>query len=421
MRERINALMDQRAKAWGECTALLDESAKSTEGRRLQGESLEKFERAQADVSALTREIEALEVNLRQEADLARTLEDKRPLVDADGKRTGPEASRDEYNDVFKRFLTLGMSELESRDKMILRGGMAALDPEVRALGIATGSAGGYTVPEGFWARISEVQKWFGGIEAAGVNVLTTDTGADLPWATNDDTGNVGALLGENVQVTDLDVAFGARLLSAHTYTTRQIKVSLQLIQDGAFDIEAFIAKKFGQRLGRIHNTHFTNGTGTGQPQGLITAAVTGKTAAGANAITYPDVIDLIHSVDPAYRNAPGVKFMFHDLILAALQKLVDSQGRPLWLPSVREGAPDQFLGYGYVVNNDMASTIATTIKTMAFGDFSQGYVARKVKGVTMLRLDERYADFLQVGFLGFDRVDGMVDDSAAFKLLVQP
>lgn len=414
MREQVKALKDRRAKVWGEISKINEDS--KNEGRDMSAEELVTFTRGQADVNAMTDQIAALEEQIRLDATMSRTVEDH-PVTDRDGKPV----SHDEYNDVFKRYLAGGISALEQREKQILRGQLAPLAPgEARAIGVLQGQTGGYTVPEGFWARISEVQKWFGGVEQLGVNTITTTDGADLPWPTNDDTSNVGALLGENTQVSDLDVSFGARVLSAHTYTTKQIRVSLQLLQDSAFDVEAFVAKKFGQRLGRIHNTHFTTGDGIAKPQGFITGATSGKTTASATAIVYGEVIDLIHSVDPAYRNAPGVKLTFHDLVLAYLQKLTDSQNRPLWLPSIREGAPDTFLGYPYVVNNDMASTVAANNLTMAFGDFNSGYVVRKVKGISILRLDERYADYLQVGFLGFDRVDGMTDDANAYKVLTQ-
>lgn len=422
LREQKKDLLDQRAKAWGEVSAKITEAAEA--GEPLNGENLEFVERGQATIQSMTSTMEALDAQIALEGTMARTIEDV--VLDQDGNPKDQRTSADEYNDIFKRFLISGMDELEPEERQTLRGRAHIPQkgtPEARALGILQGQTGGYTVPEGFWARISEVQKWYGGVDQLGANEITTMNGADLPWATNDDTGNVGALLGENVQVTDLDVSFGARVLSAHTYTTRQIKVSLQLLQDSAFDIESFIVKKFGQRLGRVHNRDFTNGTGIAQPQGYITGLTKTLNVGVNDVISYTDVLGLTHTVDPAYRYRPGVKLVFHDKVLQSLQALVDSQQRPLWLPSVRDGVPDTFLGYPYVINNDMVASTGSAAAAgsciMAFGDFEQGYVVRKVKGATMIRLDERYADFLQVGFLGFDRVDGMVDDPNAIAGLL--
>lgn len=408
--DEIKRLKEKRARVWGEAQAL-----HASRGADLAGAELDTFRKQTSKVQELTKKIAALEEARGVDGALAVT-NDKRDVRDNEGFRTTP-ASADEYNDVFKNFMRGGLGELKAREKAVLRTGFTTTT-ETRALGITAGTAGGYTIPEDFWARISEVQKWYGGMDSVGVNVLTTSDGADIPWPTNDDTANVGALLAENTPVTDLDLSFGARMLSAYTYTTNQVKVSLQLLADSAFDLEGFIARKFGQRLGRIHNTHFTVGDGVSKPQGIITGSPVGKTAASSTAIAYTDVVDLIHSVDPAYRNAGRARLMLHDLILAALQKLVDSQNRPLWLPSLRDGQPDTFLGYPYTINNDMDSTIASGKNTIAFGDFFQAYVRRDVKGATLIRLDERYADFLQVAFIGFDRVDGMVDDFNAVKLL---
>jgi HK97 family phage major capsid protein len=288
---------------------------------------------------------------------------------------------------------------------------------------VGIGSAGGYTVPEGFWNRVSETMLAYGNV--AGVaNVISTSTGNDLPWMTNDGTGNVGAILAENTQITEQDETFGVRTLGAYLYTSKLIRVSYQLTQDSAIDIEGFLARKIGERLARIHNQHQTSGTGTAQPEGIVTGAVTGKTTAGASAITVNEIIDLIHSVDPAYRQT-NAKFMMSDGVVQYIRKIRDDSGgaglgRPIWEPSIQVGVPDSIFGYPIVINQDMASTVATTNTTMLFGDFRSGYVVRNVKGMSIVRLDERYADYLQVGFFGYDRQDSVTDDTSAYKALVQ-
>jgi HK97 family phage major capsid protein len=112
---------------------------------------------------------------------------------------------------------------------------------------------------------------------------------------------------------------------------------------------------------------------------------------------------------------------MMHDLVLKEVRKLKDEDKRPLWEPSLQAGAPSSLLGSPVVVNNDMASSVATGAKTVLFGNLAAAYVWRTVSGGQLVRLDERYADFLQVGFFGFSRADGLVQDTAAIKLLVQP
>ena len=265
--------------------------------------------------------------------------------------------------------------------------------------------------------------KFYGGAEA-GAFVLNDTTGANLVWPTNDDTSNTGRLVAENVQHTETDITFGQKTLSNYTFSSDIVLASVQLLQDSGVDVESLIAKKLGQRIGRAQNTYFTTGTGSSQPQGYITGSAAGVTAANTNSITYNDIVDLVHSVDPAYRQSGRCQFKFNDSILKAIRKLRDDSGgaglgRPIWEPSVQVGVATSLLGYGYTVNNDMA-TSATGAKTVCFGDFDTGFVVRHVSGGRLLRLAERYADYLQVGFLGFDRADSIVQDSGALKLLTQ-
>lgn len=407
-------LREKRAGIWAQAQEFAERAKK---GEPMSAEDNAAWERALGEVDALMSQIENLERSEKLEQRFGE-IDEQTPIIDARG-REGT-AADGEYREAFNSFLRYGLNELAPEQRKLLRSNL-------RALGTTTGTAGGYTVPQGFWAKVTETMKYYGGVIAAGAEVINTDSGNDLPWPTNDDTSNEGALLSENTQVTELDVVMGQKTIDAYTYTSRLIRVALQLVQDSGIDIEAFVARKGGERLGRIYNNHQTNGTGTSQPQGVITGATTGRTSAAATAITYNEIVDLVHSVDVAYRQAPptDVAFMMHDLILAYVRKIRDDSGgsglgRPIWEPSVQVGVPDSLLGYRVVINNNMASTVATTNKTIAFGNFRAGYVIRQVNGGQLMRLEERYADFLQVGFFAFGRMDALVQDSSAIKLLVQ-
>lgn len=293
----------------------------------------------------------------------------------------------------------------------------AAGDTEQRALGVGTGSAGGYLVPQGFRSTLIETMKSYGGIRQLAAHV-DSDNGADLPWPTVDDTANEGAILAENTQVTEQDVVLGTATLEAYMYTSKMVRVSLQLIQDSGFDAESWLAGALATRIGRVQNRHFTTGTGTAQPLGIVTGATVGVTAASATAITYDELVDLESSVDPAYRTGPGVGWMMSSGTLSALRKMKDADDRPLLQPDVQAGAPRNLLGYPTFVNNHMPD-VAVDAKTVLFGNFRAGFVIRDVNDVSLLRLAERYADYLQVGFLAFLRSDGLVQDPAAYKALV--
>ena len=260
--------------------------------------------------------------------------------------------------------------------------------------------------------------KWFGPMLREAENITTT-TGANLPWPTNDDTGNVGAILGENTQVTEQDVTLGTASLDAYMYTSKLVRVSLQLLQDRP-DFDTWLARKLGERVGRILNQHFTTGTGTGQPDGIVTSATVGVTGTGSFAstggVSFDNVIDLTEALDPAYGNGAGLKFMGHQSVRKALRKVKDGQGRYIWEPSAQAGAPSTAYGYEFILNNDMP-TLAASSKSLLFGNIQQAYVTRIVSGLSTLRLTERYADYLQVGFLGFQRADGTMQDANAVRV----
>lgn len=409
----LQELREKRANTWAQAQDFRDRAGR---GEEMSAEDEQSWARALDEVDTLGSQIE----NRERDAKLGKRFEeidDATDVTNPDGTRDGNADAKAEYRQAFERFVRSGINNVDPEQR-------ALLEANFRAQGTETGAGGGYTVPEGFWAKVTETMKLFGGAET-GAETINTTTGNDLPWPTNDDTGNTGEQLGENTQASEQDVAFGQKTLGEYTYSSKIVRVALQLLNDSGIDIEGFLARRLGERIGRIENTRFTVGTGANQPQGYVTGATTGKTTAGATAIIYDELIDLIHSVDAAYRAGGRCRFKFHDLILAYVRKIRDDSGgagvgRPIWEPSVQAGVPDLLLGYPYTVNNDMDSTVATTKKTMAFGDFEAGFVVRHVSGGQMMRLTERYADYLQVGFLAFDRADSLVQDSSAFKLLVQ-
>ncbi len=289
---------------------------------------------------------------------------------------------------------------------------IAALPPEIRALGL-TGAAGGFTVPQAFMTELERAMKSYSGILQA-CRVVPTQGGATMPWPTVNDTGNIGALLAEGSAAVDTaDPTFAAVTFSAYVYTSKIVRVANQLLQDTAFPLENELASMLGERIGRILNNHGTVGTGSSQPKGIVTAMSGGLivTAASATAIAFNDLVNLMHNVDPAYRARPAVGWMMHDLILKAIKKLVDGQSRPLWLSGIAMKEPDTILGKPYFINQDMDNAITTTKKTILFGDFSK-YVVRKVANPIMARLNERYAEYFQTGFVMFDRWDSQLVDA---------
>ena len=312
----------------------------------------------------------------------------------------------------------------ELRDAFVhyLRTGQAG--PELRALSVGTDSAGGYAVPTGFRTKITERLKYYMPVRKV-AEVISTDSGNDLPWPTNDDTSNTGNLLAENTQAVETDLVLGVKQLVAYKYTSDLVRASMELLQDAdpALNLEGFLARKLGERIGRKQNTHFTTGTGTAQPQGIVTGATSGVTAASATVFTMDELIDLQHSVDVAYREPePGafVGWMMSDAAAKIARKLKASgTGDYLWQPPVQAGQPPMLLGFPVQINNAMSDP-ATGVKSVLFGNLTRGYVVRDVLNISVLVLNERYADYGQTGFIGFARADGLVQDAQAYRALTQ-
>lgn len=300
----------------------------------------------------------------------------------------------------------------------VLMDGFNEAQEESRALSVGTDSAGGYTAPEGFSNELDRQMLAFGGPRQV-CQIMTTTTGNDLPWPTVNDTSNTGELLAENGSIgSSTDPTFGVVTFNAYKYSSKPILVSAELLEDSAFNLGQVLASLLGERLGRITATHFTTGTGSSQPNGLATAASAGVTAASATAITADELIDMVHAVDPAYRTGDSVGWMFEDATLKAIRKLKDGDSQYLWQPGMRGGEPDLLFGYPYTINQDVAS-IATGNITVLFGDFSK-YVIRDVAQMRLHRLEERYRDNDQTGFVAFSRHDGDLLQSAAIKKLTQ-
>lgn len=284
------------------------------------------------------------------------------------------------------------------------------------AMSTTVATEGGYTVPTEIAKMVIERLKAFGGMREV-AEVITTETGTGLNFPTSDGTGEEGEIVGENQPVNGQDVTFGTVPLNTFMYSSKKIALPLQLIQDSAIDVIALVINRLATRIARIQNRHYTVGTGTTQPDGMIPKAGIGKIGASGQTvtITYDDLVDLKHSINRAYRSA--AKFMMNDLSVSTVSKLKDTTGRPIWVPSVDVGAPDSLLGFAVAINDDMA-VMAANAKSIAFGDFSK-YMIRDVANTTTMRRfdDSAFALLGQVGFCGWTRSGGNLVEPAAVKV----
>ena len=346
------------------------------------------------------------------------------PEIDDRAARGSDDDARPEYKGVFERALRFGVSSLTPAEQRVMQDARTELPEEMRAQSTGTDAAGGYTVPEEFSGAIDRALKMWGPMWDGGIiRELNTSNGRALKWPTVDDTAKTGRIKAENAGVDDDgtdDVVFGEKEFNAYVYDTGMVKIPMELLQDSAFNMESLLTDLFAERLGRLANTTLTTGTGSSQPNGIVTASSAGKAPAGAAAITADELIDHLHTVDPAYRMSPNCRWMFNDSTLAYIRKLKDGDGNYLWqMGDVRNGEPATLLGHAYSVNQAMAS-IAASAKPILFGDLSK-YLVRKVMGFQVITLRERFAENFQIGMVGFKRFDGELLNAAAVKHMAHP
>lgn len=320
-----------------------------------------------------------------------------------------------------RAFMSGGVMNMAEADRARM---IARQSPDIRnAMSTTTTTEGGFTTAIEYQKSLEQVMKAYGGMRSVATQIRTA-TGIQMNFPTADATAEIGEIVGQNVAVSALDTVFGNATLDVYKYSSKKIALPFELIQDSFLDIEAYIQQVLAVRLGRITNTHYTNGTGTGQPRGVVTGATAGKVGAVGSTVTvgYDDLVDLEHSVDPAYRSAPGVGYMMHDTSVKALRKIKDSNNRPIFVPGyegdalINGGAPDRLMGRPIFVNQDVP-VMAANAKSVLFGQYSK-YVIRDVMDLTLFRMNDSAFTLLgQVGFVAFLRTGGnLIDVGQAVK-----
>jgi HK97 family phage major capsid protein len=415
--EYVKNLQEANTRLSVEMNAIVA-AAKAESNRGLTSAEAEKFDKLEIAYSANEESVTRAQKADKIASDLREVPKDDiLHALSLSSPNSGKE--KDGYAKAYNNYLRNGMQALGADEQQMLQQRFQNAPQST-----TTGAAGGYTVPTLLEDKIEVAMKFYGGI-LGNVGELVTSTGGPLNYPTSNDTNNVGQIIGQNTQVTTAAVAFNTVPFSSYIFCSNSVLIPLALLQDSQFPIDDLIAEKLGQRMGRLLNNKLTVGAGTTEPLGIVPAAVaagltyvapTGSTTS----LIYDDLVNLEHTVDPAYR--PKSKYMFCDLTLKALKKMKDTQNRPLWqaglTASFQTGAPQTILDHEYVINNDMP-VMAANAQSIVFGDLTK-YKHRKVAGgITLLRLVERYADFLQVGILGFLRADGNLLDAGTHPIAV--
>jgi len=385
----ILELREKRNKLWNTAKDFLD-SKRGADGM-VSTEAAAEYDRMETDMVNLGKEIDRLE---RQAAyDLELNKATSQAVTNAPAKPDTPKTGRasNEYQEDFRN---------------ILRGKA----PVHNVLSTTPDADGGYLVPTEFERQIVQ------GLDEANVvrrisKVITTSAERKIPVVATNATAQWTA---ENAAIMESNPTFAQKTLDAFKLTSL-IKVSMELLQDSMFNLEAYIAAEFARAFGIAEEQAFCIGTGTGQPTGIFTAdgGEVGVTTTGAT-ISADHLIDLVYSLKSPYRR--NAVFLLHDKTVSSVRKLKDSAGQYLWQPSVQAGEPDRLLGFR-LHTSPYVPIVEAEALPVAFGDFSSYWIADRM-GRTVQRLIELYAGNGQIGFIATQRVDAKVILSEGIKLL---
>lgn len=421
---RLKELQEKRSKLITDARAALEEVTKNTDDSRA-AELEQRHDAIMAEYDQVEKDLVREERQAKIEAADAERRAKQRPTgpdIVAPGQDEGEVT---EYRAIFHKMLAAGgdLSELTKEERDLLRAGFVKDErkQEQRMQTAGTTTAGGFTVPTELAGFIDKAMKDWGPMYDSEIcTVITTGSGNPIKIPTVDDTAKVAGAHTEGTALTDdgsEDVTFGQKSLDAFIADTEWVKWSFELNQDSYFAIETLLGALLGERLGRKANAWLTTGTGSSQPNGIVTASSLGKTAAGAAAVTGDELMELQHSVNAAYRRSPKCRWMFADSSLLAVRKLKDGQGNYLFQQGdIRVGAPDTLLGKPYSINDDMPA-MTTGLKSFLFGDFGRYYV-RRVGSPLLGVVRERF--WPDLGIAGLIRLDGEIGQSGAIKHLIQ-
>lgn len=270
---------------------------------------------------------------------------------------------------------------------------------------------GGYLVPEEYDSRLIDALTEENVIRKLGTRITTSGEHKINIAATKP----AAAWIEEGGALSFGDATFDQIILDAHKLHVA-IKVTEELLYDNAFKLEDYILEAFTKALANAEEDAFINGTGVGQPLGIL--AETGGAEIGVTSETAQptadEVINLVYSLKRPYRK--NAVFLTNDKCLAYLRTLKDLTGQYLWQPSLKEGEPDRFLGYG-IYTSPYFPVPQPGKACVAFGDFSYYNIGDRGTR-SFAELKELFAGNGMIGFVAKERVDGKLVLPEAIKLL---
>jgi HK97 family phage major capsid protein len=367
-------------------------------------ESRTKFDKIQKDIESLEADAQRMEAFEARDAESRSFTRSPRPGAANSGNGYGAEEERSRVSKAFQQYA--------------LRGSRHAVDAEYRDLLTTSDTTGGALIPQMFSGILVDAVKFYGPVAQYVAQKVTDNKGAPMKVSYDNDTANGLTLLGTegSSSPAETDPAFVSQILGVDTVTGGLVKVSFQELEDSSFDLDAFIRSKFSIRYARGLERAVTLGVDSAsttlpnQPSGgLVASAHVGQTTASlAAGIGWDDLTATFASIDPAYSIPGKASWTMNSTTRAYLLGLKDGFGRPYFTPDPTLDNPfGKLLGYDVVLNQSMPN-MGASAKPILFGDLEQAYLLRTDGQPSILRLNERYADTLEVGFYLWSRIGGL-------------
>lgn len=400
----INTLQEQASKLLVDAQALLTSD-------NFTSEINDQAQRMLVDAGVIEQRIAGL-VKIEASQKAARSFErSARPVVNANGAveidQLTPEARKTALNTAWRSYARHGFQGMKSEQRDLLT---------------TSDVTGGALIPQEFLGTLIEATKFYGPIAAKVAQKVTNNNGRPIKISYANDTANGLSLLateGTSGPV-ETDPGFFSKILGVDTVTGGLVKVSFEELEDSAFDLDTWLRTAFSTRFARGIEKAVTVGTdsnGTALPNqatgGLVSSAVVGQTTSAlAAGIGWDDLTYTFSSLDPSYVNAQSA-WVMNSATRNYLVGLKDGFGRPFFTPDPANTNPfGRLLGYDIVLDQSVPAYNATAPVAnqipILFGDLEKSYMLRTDGVPSILRLNERYADTLEVGFYMYTRIGGI-------------
>lgn len=396
--EALNGLAEAKEAVERKLPARLD-AMEAKINRAMLGGDLKGDEKAEAELRVFNAEVKARAAQRGEHS-----------LADFDAKG---------YADYRKAFVTY------------LRKGDRALDGnELKALAATVDPDGGYLVPADMSGRmVARAFETSPMREYASVQVISSDA---LEGLYDLQSGVSGGWVSERAARPETNTPQLGKWRIEVNEQFANPAATQRILDDAVVNVEAWLATKTGDILGRTENGAFVTGDGIGKPRGFTaytTAATadatrawgvfehvnTGQASGFLTTASGPDcLLDLIGAFKAVYING-NTAWYANRAAITAVRKLKDQQGMYLWQPGLQLGQPQTLLTFPVRLMQDMPA-LASGSLSMALGDMSQAYQIVQRAGITTLR--DPFTNKPYVHFYSTARVGGAAIDFEALKFL---